>query len=365
VLMGWLAAEGGISTDIFTVMNKWLGWLRGGLAMAVSMACAAFGAVCGDVITAAITMTTISLPEMRRHKYSDRLATGVLAAGGNLSFLIPPSILFIIYGITTETPIGPLFMAGILPGILMALLFCVAVYIVCRIDPKAGPASPRVPLREMLRIPSGAWLMILLVIVVLGGIYAGICTPTEAGGIGAFATLIFGLAARRYTRRKLVNALVDTVKTSGMIFILIIGANIFKAMIALSTLPFLLVETIEGFATSPWLILIAILVLYVILGFALDVVAILLITLPIVFPMIVALGFDPVWFGVLALMTVLMGQISPPFGILVFAVGGMVRDVPVMTIFKGALPFLIATAVILAIVVAFPQIALLLPGLMR
>ncbi len=190
VLMGWLAAEARISTDLFIAMYKWLGWMRGGLAMAVSLACAAFGAVCGCSITTAVTMTAIALPELRKHNYSDRLSTGILCAGGNLGFLIPPSIAFIIYGIITETSIGHLFMAGIVPGIILALLFCGAIYIICRIDPKAGPASDRLTLREMLKIPTGAWLMLLLMIVVLGGIYVGIFTPTEAGGIGAFATLV-------------------------------------------------------------------------------------------------------------------------------------------------------------------------------
>ncbi len=365
VLMGWLAAEAGISTDLFIAMNKWLGWLRGGLAMAVSMACAAFGAVCGCSITTAVTMTAIALPEMRRHRYDDRLSTGILAAGGNLGFLIPPSIAFIIFGIITETSIGHLFIAGILPGILLAILFCIAIYIICRIDPKAGPASPRLPLREAIKIPLGAWIMFALVIVVLGGIYAGIFTPTEAGGIGAFATLVFGLAAKRFTRTRLVNALVATVKTTGMIFILIIGAMIFSSMLALSTLPFALVDMIQGLSINRYFILSAILIVFIILGFFLDIMSILLILLPVVFPVTEALGFDAVWFGVLTIITVLMGQISPPVGIVVYAVSGTVRDVPVMAIFRGAAPFFVVMALSLIIFVAFPQISLLLPNLMK
>jgi C4-dicarboxylate transporter DctM subunit len=364
VLMGWLAAEGGISTDLFIAMNKWLGWMRGGLAMAVSMACAAFGAVCGCSITTAVTMTAIALPEMRRHNYSDRLSTGILAAGGNLGFLIPPSIAFIIFGIITETSIGHLFMAGILPGILLAVLFCIAIYIICRLDPKAGPASIRFSFREALKIPTGAWLMFLLVIIVLGGIYIGIFTPTEAGGIGAFATLVFGLAARRLPWNRFVNALVNTVKTSGMIFILIIGAIIFSSMLALSTLPFALVDFIQSFAVNRFVVLSAILLLFIILGFFLDIMSILLILLPVVFPVIKALGFDPIWFGVLTVVTVLMGQISPPVGIVVYSVSGVVKDVPVMAIFRGAFPFFIVMGICLVILVVFPQISLLLPHLM-
>ncbi len=364
VLMGWLAAEAGISTDLFIAMNKWLGWMKGGLAMAVSMACAGFSAVCGCSITTAVTMTAIALPEMRRHRYDDRLSTGILCAGGNLGFLIPPSIGFIIFGIITETSIGHLFMAGIIPGIILAILFCVAIYIICRIDPKAGPASDRLPLREMIKLPMGAWLMFALVIIVLGGIYAGVFTPTEAGGAGAFATLVFGLAARRLPWNRFVSALVNTVKTSGMIFILIIGAIIFSSMLALSTLPFALVDIIQSFAINPYFVLVAILILYIILGFFLDIMSILLILLPVTFPVTEALGFDPVLVGVLTIITVLMGQISPPVGIVVYSVSGIVRDVPVMTIFRGAMPFFFVMAVSLVIFIAFPQISLILPDLM-
>jgi len=351
VLMGWLAAEAGISSDLFIAMNKWLGWMRGGLAMAVSIACAGFSAVCGCSITTAVTMTAIALPEMRKHKYDDQLSTGILCAGGNLGFLIPPSIGFIIF--------------GIIPGVILAFLFCVAIYIICRINPKAGPASERLPLREMLKIPVGAWLMFALVIIVLGGIYAGVFTPTEAGGAGAFATLVFGLAARRLPWSRFVSALVNTVKTSGMIFILIIGAIIFSSMLALSTLPFALVDIIEAFAVNRYVVLVIILVIYIILGFFLDIMSILLILLPVTFPVTQALGFDPVLVGVLTIITVLMGQISPPVGIVVYSVSGIVKDVPVMTIFKGAMPFFFVMALSLVLFIAFPQISLLLPQLMR
>ena len=364
VLMGWLAAEGGISTDLFIAMNKWLGWLRGGLAMAVSWSCAAFGAVCGCSITTAVTMTSIALPEMRRHKYSDTLSTGILAAGGNLGFLIPPSIGFIIYGIVTETSIGHLFMAGIIPGILLSFLFCVTIYLICKVNPSAAPASKRLPLQEAFKIPIGAWMTIILMLIVLGGIYVGIFTPTEAGGIGAFGALVLGLATRRLTWPRFVNALTNTISTSGMIFILIIGAMIFSTMLALSTLPFALVDIIMSVSLNRWVVLSLILILFIILGFFLDIMSILLILLPVTSPIILALGFDPVWMGVLTILTVLMGQISPPVGIVVYAVGGAVPDVPMMTIFKGAAPFFLATFICLIILIVIPQISLFLPGLM-
>ena len=364
VLMGWLAAESQISSDMFIAINKWLGWIRGGLAMAVSLACAAFGAVCGDSITTAVTMTSIALPEMRKNNYKDRLSTGTLAAGGNLGFMIPPSIAFIIYGIITETSIGHLFMAGILPGILLALAFCVAIYIICRMDPEAGPAAKRVPVKEALKIPAGAWLMVVLAILVLGGIYAGFFTPTEAGGCGAFITLVFGLVAGRLNWTRIKNSLVNTIKTSGMIFILIIGAIIFSRMLALSTLPFVITDTIAGMEINRYIILALILMVFVILGFFLDIMSILLIMLPVVSPVVSGLDFDLVWFGVLVVVTVLMGQISPPVGIVVFAVSGVVKDVPLMEIFKGAIPYFFVMAICLVLLIAFPQISLLLPDMM-
>lgn len=364
VLMGWLAAESQISTDMFIAINKWIGWIRGGLAMAVSLACAAFGAVCGDSITTAVTMTSIALPEMRKNKYKDRLSTGILAAGGNLGFMIPPSIAFIIYGIITETSIGHLFMAGILPGILLAFAFCIAIYIICRMDPKAGPASKRVPVRESLRIPAGAWLMLVLAIMVLGGIYAGFFTPTEAGGCGAFITLVFGLVTKRLNWTRIKNSLINTVKTSAMIFILIIGAIIFSRMLALSTLPFVITDTIAGIAINRYIILALILMVFIILGFFLDIMSILLIMLPVVSPVASGLGFDLVWFGVLVIVTVLMGQISPPVGIVVFAVSGVAKDVPLMEIFKGAMPYFFMMAICLVILIAFPQISLFVPDMM-
>lgn len=364
VLMGWLAAESQISSDMFTLINKWLGWIKGGLAMAVSLACAAFGAVCGDSITTAVTMTSIALPEMRKNNYKDRLSTGTLAAGGNLGFLIPPSIAFIIYGIITETSIGHLFIAGIFPGILLALAFCAAIYVICQIDPQAGPASRRLPVRELIKIPSGAWLMIVLAIMVLGGIYAGFFTPTEAGGCGAFITFVFGLVTRRLNVTRAVNSLVNSVKTTGMIFILIIGAIIFSRMLALSTLPFIITDAIGGMAINRYIILTFILIIFVVLGFFLDIMSILLIMLPVVSPIVSGLGFDLVWFGVLVIVTVMMGQISPPVGIVVFAVNGVVKDVPLMEIFKGATPFFFVMAICLVILIAFPEISLVLPNMM-
>jgi len=234
----------------------------------------------------------------------------------------------------------------------------------CRIDPQAGPAGKRYPVREMIKIPGGAWLMIALAIMVLGGIYAGVFTPTEAGGCGAFITLVFGLVTRRLSGKRIASSLVNTVKTTGMIFILIIGAIIFSRMLALSTLPFVITDVIADMAINRYIILALILIVFIVLGFFLDIMSILLIMLPVMSPVVSSLGFDLVWFGVLVVVTVMMGQISPPVGIVVFAVNGVVKDVPLMEIFKGATPFFFVMAICLVILVAFPIISLLLPDLM-
>jgi tripartite ATP-independent transporter DctM subunit len=289
----------------------------------------------------------------------------MIAAAGNLGALIPPSIPMIIYGVMTETSIGHLFIAGIGPGILWMVLFIVVTYIWCRIDPSAGPSTPREPFRQMIRLPSGVYITILLAIVTLGGIYAGFATPTEAGSLGAFIALVFGLVTRRLKWKGFIRAINTTLKTTGMIFILIIGATIFGAMLSISGLPFLLVQVLTGWSVEPWIVLAMVLVIYVILGFFLDIMAILLILMPVLAPVFDAFGFDRVWVGALTIMTALMGGITPPFGLLVFALSGYIPDVKMWTIFKGVMPFFVAMVVGLALTLAFPDIAIGLVKLMK
>jgi len=365
ILMGFFVAESGLSVDLFIFARRWVGWIRGGLAMAVSVASAALGAVMGLAGTVSITVATISLPEMRKYGYKDVLSMGCIAASGVLGALIPPSIPLIIYGVMTETSIGHLFIAGIGPGLLTCVLFCLMSYIWCRIDPKAGAAIPRVPFREAIRLPSGLYVIILLAIVCLGGIYAGFATPTEAGALGSCVALLFGLVTRRMGWSNIARAFSGTARTTGMVFILIIGATIFGSMLALSGIPFKLVEVLKGMAVSPWVVLVMILVIYIILGFFLDIYSILLILMPVLAPVFKAYGFDPVWIGVLTIMTALMGEITPPFGINVFTLTGFVRDVPMWTIFKGALPYFLMMVVSLVLVIIFPDIALGLVKMMN
>lgn len=365
VLMGILAGYGGVSKDAFATLHKWIGHFPGGLAMATTGACAAFGAVCGDHIATAATMCSAALPEMRRYKYSDELSLGCIAAGGNLGFLIPPSAAFIIYGFITQVSIGSLFIAGILPGLLLTFLFWIQIYIQCRVNPALASPGPKVSWGARLKALRGIWGIFLLFIIVMGGIYAGVFTPTEAGAVGAFATFLLGVTSRQLTRQGFVNSLLETVKTTALIFLLIIGAMVFSTFLTATEVTITVGKLIEGWHVNPYIILTTILIFYVITGFFMDIFALLLVSLPIVFPIIVTqLGFDPVFFGVLAVLTIIMGSISPPVGVVVFAVHGIVRDVPLFTIFRGCMPFLGAMFVCLIILVAFPQISLVLPNLM-
>ena len=364
IFMGWLAAYGELSKDAFSALHRWVGHWRGGLSMSTVIACAAFGAVCGSSMATAVTMVPVALPEMRKYKYDDELSLGCIAAGGNLGFLIPPSLAFIIYAILTEESIGALFMAGILPGLLLTFLFSVTIYVLCRINPQLGPSGPRASWRERLVALKGMWGIIVLFILVMGGIYGGFFTPTEAAAVGAFGALVLGLVNRQLTWRRFITTLLETGKTTAMVFVLIIGAIIFSRFMTISTIPVNLARFIGALTIPDYAILAAILMLYVLVGFFMEIISVLVITIPIFYPVILAMGFDPVWFGVLAVLTMLMGSISPPFGILVFAVAGMVKEVPIFRIFKGAMPFLVAMFVCLIILVAFPQISLLLPHLM-
>jgi len=364
ILMGILAGTGGVSKDAFSALNKWLGHLRGGLAMATTGACSAFGAVCGSNVAAAATMCSAALPEMRKYGYSDKLSLGSIASGGNLGIMIPPSTAFIIYGFVTETAIGALFIAGILPGLLLTLLFWIQIYVQCRLDPGLAPLAAAASWRDRLIATKGIIGILVVFIIVMGGIYAGFFTPTEAGAVGAAAAFMLGLINRQITWKNFVSSLIDSGRITAMIMLLIIGAKLFSSFLTLTETPITLASMIEGLAVNRYIILSAVLIFYVICGFFMDIWALLIVSLPIIFPIIVAsLGFDALHFGVLSVLTIMMGSISPPFGVVVFTVYGMVREVPLFTIFRGCMPFLGAMVVCLIILVAFPQISLVLPDL--
>ncbi len=364
VLMGQFAFTSGISTDIYKTVNVWMGRFRGGLAMATICACAGFAAVCGSSLATGATMGMVAIPEMDKYKYNQKLSTGCVAAGGTLGILIPPSIGFVIYGILTQESIGRLFMAGILPGILLALLFILTIYVQCLFDPKMGPRGEATTWKQKIRSLSGTWGILLLIFIVMGGLYLGIVTPTEAAGVGAFGSFAIALFKGKLSIRSLIQCLFDTGKTTAMIFLIIIGANIFSSFLGLARIPMGLADFIAGLDLPRMVILMAIVLIYVIMGCVMDCYAIMILTIPIIFPVIEALQFDPIWFGVLMVIVLEVGLITPPVGLNVFVLKAAAPNVPLTVIFRGVLPFLAAALLVIVIITIFPQIATFLPSRM-
>ena len=364
VLMGQFAFVSGISTDIYKTVYTWMGHLKGGLAMATILACAGFAAICGSSLATGATMGMVAIPEMKKYRYDSRLSTGCVAAGGTLGILIPPSIGFIIYGILTEVSIGKLFMAGFIPGILLALLFIITVLIQCAINPKMGPRGESTSFAMKVKSLSGTWGMLLLFIIVMGGIYLGVFTPTEAAGVGAFGAFLISVVKRKMTWKKLVECLMESGKTTAMIFLIIIGANIFSTFLGLARLPMGLADFVAGLALPSTVILYAIILVFILLGCVMDCYAIMILTVPIIFPVIEALHFDPIWFGVLMVIVLEMGLITPPVGLNVFVLKSAAPEVPLTVIFKGIWPFLLSTMTLIILLTVFPRIALFLPSFM-
>jgi C4-dicarboxylate transporter DctM subunit len=362
ILMGQFAFISGISTDIYRTVYNWMGHLRGGLAMATVLACAFFAAVSGSSLATGATMGMVAIPEMLKYKYDPRLATGCVAAGGTLGILIPPSIGFVIYGILTEQSIGKLLMAGLLPGVLLSGLFILAIMILCIIKPAMGPRGPATSWLVRIKSLSGTWGMLLLFTVVIGGIYIGIFTPTEAAGIGAFGALCIALIKRKLTLSGFIKCLSDTGKMTAFIFLIIIGASVFSYFLALTGLPTTLSEFITNLPLPRELILAAIILAYMVLGCVMEVYSIMILTLPIIFPIIQALEFDPIWFGVIMVIVLEIGLITPPIGLNVFVLKGAAPGIRVETIFKGIWPFLIAAVIAMVLITIFPQIALYIPA---
>lgn len=361
ILMGFLAADAGLSNDAFYAANKWLGHFPGGLAMAAIGGCAGFAAVCGNSVATAVTMCTIALPEMRKYKYADQFSLGAISCGGLLGWMIPPSIPFVIYSILTEVSVGSLFIAGILPGILITILFITTVYITCRVNPHLGPPGPKASWRERVVVLKQVWAVLLLFLVVLGGMYGGVFTATEAGAVGAFGAFVLALARRRLTFKTLMKSLMQTGALTGMIFLLIIGATVFNSFMAVTEIPISLAKFISGLSLPPALIMSIILVIYIMVGFFMDIMAVIVLSIPIFYPTLVAMGVDPVLFGVLIVLSAMIGNVTPPVGIVVFAVTGYVKDVPMFTIFRGIWPYLYAMVIGMIILIFIPQISLFLP----
>lgn len=370
LLMGQFATKAGLNRALFRAARAWFGHMRGGLAIASIGGCAMFGAICGSSLATAATMSQVALPEMRRYGYSNALSTGTLAAGGTLGILIPPSVILVIYAVYTEQSIGHLFLAALIPGIIATIGYMIVVSIYVRVSPDAGPAAERTSWREKFVSLQEIWPAALVFALVVCGIYLGWFSPTEGAAIGAAAVgaLAFLFGGMRW--RELRACLVDTAETTALIFLILMGAEIFNAFLALSQMPQELGQVVSALNAPPILIIVAMLVIYILLGCVMDALAMVLLTMPVFYPIVSSLdlGLTPdqvgVWFGILALMAVEMGMITPPFGLNIFVINAMAEDVPMNHTFKGVLPFVISDIFRLGIILAVPATALYLPGMM-
>lgn len=367
VWMGFIAYYSGVGTSLYKFAYRFIGHWRGGLAIATQAACAMFGAICGSNTATAATISAIALPEMRKYKYDDSLSTASIAAGGALGILIPPSVIFIIYGIATEQSIQKLFISGILPGILLMLLYMGAIYISVRRNPSLAPAGPKFSWKERFEtLKNGLLEVIVTFLVSLGGMFAGWYTPTQAGAVGAGVILLITVLRKQIKWEGIKKSLSDTVRTTAMIMFLVAGATVFGRFIAITRLPFAMAAWAAGLPIPRFAVMVVILIIYLILGCFIDALAMILLTIPIFYPVAVdTLGYDPIWFGVIIILVVAMGVITPPVGMNVFVVKGFAKDISTETIFKGIWPFLIALFVCLVLLIIFPQIATFLPGLIK
>lgn len=364
ILMGNFVARAGLAHELFHAAYTFIGHRRGGLAHATIAACAGFGAICGSSIATAATMSKVAYPSMKKLGYSDALSTGVIASGGTLGIMIPPSTIMVIYGIVTETHIGKLFAAGVIPGILTAILLMVAVVIMTSRDPEHAPAGEKFTWPQRLEALRGIWGVLLLVIVVLGGIYGGIFTATEGAGMGAAGAFLFAWARKALSWEVLISILVESARTTGMLFTLLIAATVFANFVNFTTMPGDLKEWITHLGLSPIMVVGAMMVIYIILGTVMEELTMVLLTIPLFFPIVVQLGFDPVWFGVLIVMVIQIGLISPPVGMNLFVLNTLLPKVGLGTIFRGCWPFVAMQVVTLAILLFFPSLSLYLPSLM-
>jgi len=367
LLMGAFSFHGGLSSDLYFGANKWIGRQPGGLAMATVAGCAGFAAVTGNSVASVATMGRIALPEMKKYNYDPALATGVIAAGGTMGILIPPSIPLVVYGILTEQSIGKLFFAGFIPGILEAIFYMGVIYIRCKSNPLLGPRGPKVSFIEKLKSLKMFWMTGLLFTLVLGGIYVGIFAPTEAAGIGAVGAFLIILIRGRVTWRNLFGALTDACKVTCMIIVVFIGAKMMMSFLALTQLPFALAAFIDGLSINRYIIMAGILLMYLMLGCLMDPISMMLLTVPILFPTVTGLGFNGIWFGIIIARMLEIGLITPPLGlnaIIIREQAKEILDVPVSVVYRGIVPFLIADIVHVSLLFAFPAIVLFLPNFM-
>lgn len=358
--MGCVLSGTGMADDLFKTADAWLGRIRGGIAIATLAACGVFAAVCGSSTASALTMSKAAFPEMKKLKYDERLSAATIAAGGTIGILIPPSIGFIMYGLITENSIAKLFMAGLIPGITQVILYMITVAIVLKIHPDWAPSNDRVvPFKEKVRSLKGTWTLIVLIAIIMGGLYSGVFTATEAGAVGAVTSVLLALFSKKLTKENFMAVSVDTAKTTGMVVLMLTGAYVFTRFLTITRLPDRLSEIAQGIASNQLVLILAICVLYLILGTFLDIFAIIILSIPILYPTVTAAGLNPIWFGVLMVRLMEVGQISPPYGVNLF-VTSSATGVPLNKLYKGSVPFLIADVVHITLLIAFPQIALFL-----
>jgi tripartite ATP-independent transporter DctM subunit len=363
ILMGTFAFASGISQRLYKTAYAWIGHRRGGLTVATVFACAGFGAICGSSTATAATMGKIALPEMKKYKYDDTLATGTVAAAGTLGILIPPSTVLIVYGILTEQSIGKLFVAGILPGVLLSIFFAATVAFLCWRNPSIGPPGAPTSWKEKLKTLTGIIEALLLFLLAIGGLFLGWFSPTQAGAIGAGGALLIGLARRQLSWRTFIEASREGLRTSCMVIFIITGAVIFGHFMAVSRIPFILADWLGGLPIHPMAVMAVIVFIYFLGGFFMDAMGLIVVTVPIFFPLVEKLGFDPIWFGVIIVLVGEMGVITPPVGVNVFVIKGIAPDIPLYRIFRGILPFLLALIIFTILIIIFPQIATFLPSL--
>ena len=364
VLMGAFAASTGIAKDLYDAAYKWVGYLHGGLAISSTLACTVFGAVCGSEVAASVTIGRISLPEMKRYGYGTGLATACVTCAGGIAILIPPSIGFIIYGALTGQNIGVLFIAGIVPGLILATLISVYVWVRCRLNPELGPAGPKESWGVKMRALGLVWPALLLFLLVIGGIYAGIFTPTEAASIGSVGALVLGFAMRRWTRSNFLDAMLDVARLMGQVFTLLIGVFLFTYFVTTTQLPLELANFIVGIGLSPVATIIVLMVILVALGCIMPTMPMILLSIPIFYPVALAMGFDPIWFGVLYVIMLALGPLTPPYGFLCWVMAAQF-DVPIMTLYRSVIPFCILYVVTAGIIIAFPQLTTWLPSVLK
>jgi C4-dicarboxylate transporter, DctM subunit len=365
ILMGQISFHAGISSRLFEVAYKFIGHWPGGMAIATIGACAGFSAICGSTNATAATMAAVTLPEMRKYHYKDTLAAGVVAAGGSLGILVPPSVVFIIYGIMTEQSIGKLFVAGIVPGILLAGLFILAIVIWVHFSPEVAPRGPRTDFRARMASLVGLIETLLLFLLVMGGLFLGFFTPTEAGAVGALGSILIALFRKNLSWKGFIQSLFETTRISCMILVIVAGATIFGHFLAITRIPFDIAEWVTALNLPSYMIMGMIILVYLLGGCVIDALALIMLTVPIFYPVVLSLGYDPIWFGVMIVLVTQIGVITPPVGVNVYVVSGVARDIPLHVIFKGVIPLLAALIVATLLMLPFPQIALFLPNMMR